>query len=227
MIKGIIFDLDHTLFDRYATMRAALPIMYKKLGEFIPHTLSQEKFISGVINGDKKYIHLNWEVALEKLIENNVFLPNITCKTFIDCLENDCWPTAAVNFPFIDDTLEALKSKGYKLGIITNGNLATQKRKVDMLGIGHYFDEIVFCGALEQQKPHLLPFEEMSSRIGISAKELMYVGDHPLNDVAASQKAGYTPVWVRTTGYWIFSEIKHPEFEVDTIAEIPYLLERI
>ena len=108
MIKGIIFDLDHTLFDRYATMKAALPIMYKKLRQYIPATLSETAFIEGIIEGDKRYIHLNWEVAVEKLIENNILLPGITVKEFISCLEKDCWPTAAVNVPFTGKTLSAL-----------------------------------------------------------------------------------------------------------------------
>ena len=96
-----------------------------------------------------------------------------------------------------------------------------------MLGISKYFDEIIYCGALEKQKPDTLPFKEMCRRIGIPANELMYVGDHPLNDVEASRKAGYTPVWVKTTGYWIFPEIEHTELEIDDISELPALLEKI
>jgi putative hydrolase of the HAD superfamily len=67
----------------------------------------------------------------------------------------------------------------------------------------------------------------MSQRLGIPAEELMYVGDHPINDIDGSRNAGYTPVWVKTTGYWCFEEIPRAEYEVETVAEIPDLVAQI
>jgi hypothetical protein len=64
-------------------------------------------------------------------------------------------------------------------------------------------------------------------REGIPAEELMYVGDHPINDIDGSRNAGYTPVWVKTTGYWCFEEIPRAEYEVETVAEIPDLVAQI
>jgi FMN phosphatase YigB (HAD superfamily) len=55
----------------------------------------------------------------------------------------------------------------------------------------------------------------------------MYVGDHPINDIDGSRNAGYTPVWVKTTGYWCFEEIPRAEYEVETVAEIPDLVAQI
>ena len=114
-----------------------------------------------------------------------------------------------------------------KLGIITNGPHKNQDLKLEMLGLKPYVDEIVISGDLPAGKPERLPFDVMSERIGIPANELLYVGDNPLNDVFASRNAGYIPVWVATTGTWIFGDLKRADHEIKTIAEIPELVHRI
>ena len=104
---------------------------------------------------------------------------------------------------------------------------ANQDLKLDMLGLKPYVDEIVISGDLPAGKPERLPFDVMSERIGIPAGELLYVGDNPLNDVFASRNAGYIPVWVATTGTWIFGDLKRADYEIETIAEIPELVHKL
>ena len=55
----------------------------------------------------------------------------------------------------------------------------------------------------------------------------MYVGDNPLNDVQASREAGFIPVWVRTTGTWVYPDIEKPECQIDHIRELPALLAQL
>ena len=45
MIKGVVFDLDHTLFDRYATFEECAPLWYERfkknmelIGMILPHS---------------------------------------------------------------------------------------------------------------------------------------------------------------------------------------------
>ena len=58
-------------------------------------------------------------------------------------------------------------------------------------------------------------------------KEMLYIGDHPLNDIDGSRNAGCIPVWVKTTGIWTFPEVKKPDLQVDTVKEIPQLIKQI
>ena len=102
-----------------------------------------------------------------------------------------------------------------------------QDLKLEMLGLKPYVDEIVISGDLPAGKPERLPFDVMSERIGIPAGEMLYVGDNPLNDVFASRNAGYIPVWVATTGTWIFGDLKRADYEIETIAEIPELVHKL
>ena len=64
-------------------------------------------------------------------------------------------------------------------------------------------------------------------RLGIKTEEMLYIGDHPRNDIEGSRNAGFVPVWVKTTGTWIFPEIEKPELQVETVEEIPTLIDKI
>ena len=227
MVKGIVFDLDHTLFDRYGTLRAVLPHMYRGLRHWIAEDISCEEFVEEVIEGDRQWIHVGWKPIIENLMLKGVFKPQTEVKAVIRFLVDECWPIAAVEFPFTKPMLTQMREEGYKLGIITNGPHLNQDLKLEMLGLKSYVDEIVISGDLPAGKPERLPFDVMSERIGIPAGELLYVGDNPLNDVFASRNAGYIPVWVATTGTWIFGDLKRADYEIETIAEIPNLVHKL
>ncbi|MBQ6848043.1 MAG: HAD family hydrolase [Clostridia bacterium] len=224
MIKGVVFDLDHTLFDRYATLRVVLPELYKRLRNKIPDNLSEKDFIEAFIEGEKKYFYYGWIYTVERLAEKGIFLPSTSGEEVWYCIYTYCWPMAAVKFPFTEPCLKELKNMGLKLGLLTNGSHAPQQIKIDMLGIEKYFDEIIISGDVGAHKPDPKPFAIMSERLGIAPSELLYVGDNPLNDVEGSRNAGYIPVWVKTVGNWEFENIKRCQYEVETVAEIPNLV---
>lgn len=227
MIKGVVFDLDHTLFDRYATLRTVLPEMYKRLRHKIPENLSEKDFIEGLIAGEKQHIYYGWEYTADRLIEKGIFSPGTKGQEVWHCLFKYCWPIAAVKFPFTEPTLKKLRKMGMKIGILTNGEHEYQTLKIKMLDIEKCVDEIVISGDVGAQKPEAKPFEVMSERLGIKPSELLYVGDNPLNDVEGSRNAGYIPVWVKTIGNWCFEDIKQPEIEVDTVAQLPQIVNEL
>ena len=227
MIKGVVFDLDHTLFDRYGTLRAVLPEMYSRMRDSIPENLSQEDFIEGLIAGEKQHIYHGWDYTADRLVEMGIFNEGTKGADVWRCLFTYCWPLAAVKYPFTEPTLIRLKEMGLKLGIVTNGEHDLQWNKLRLLNFDYLFDEIVISGDVGVQKPESKPFEVMSEKLGIEPENLLYVGDNPLNDVEGSRKAGYIPVWVKTIGNWCFDDIEHCEYEVDTVAEIPDLVLKI
>ncbi len=229
MIRGVVFDLDHTLFDRYATITRVMPEFYRHYRDKIAAELSEEEFIRRLIPIEKKGIYHSWNKVFEMSAAEGIILPMTKEETHeaIQYIINVCWLIDAVPYPFTNPTLKKIKEQGYKLGIITNGPNAVQTAKIKKLGLEPFFDEIVITGNVGVHKPSREPFDIMSERLGIPAKELLYVGDHPLNDVEGSRNAGYIPVWVKTTGVWPCGDIERSPYEVDTVEEIPALLEKI
>ena len=229
MFRGVVFDLDHTLFDRYETIRKTLHVFYNKYRDKIPPSIDQGGFIERFIEIEKKYIHHDWHRILTECAKNNIITPldEDEIEEVKQFIFKNCWSLSAVSFPFAIPTLKQLSKMGYKLGLITNGPHSVQMKKLQMLCLDNSFDEIIITGDIGVHKPDPLPFKLMSQRLNIKPGELIYVGDHPLNDVEASRKAGYTPIWINATGYWSFPDIPRAPYELDTVDQLPELLEQI
>lgn len=226
MIRGVVFDLDHTLFDRYGTLKNVVPLFYGHYRSRIPEDLSLEAFIERFILLEKRYIHFGWRKLLQACVEDGILF-SIADEDFNEIIHyilHSCWTMDAVPYPFTAPTLRKLRDMGYKIGIITNGSHDVQGKKIQILDLERYTDEIIISGDIGVHKPNAEPFILMSQRLNISPQELMYIGDHPANDVDGSRNAGYTPVWVKTTGYWCFDDVAYAEYEVESVEEIPELV---
>lgn len=224
MIKAAVFDLDHTLFDRYETLKKVVP-MFRERFE-IANGITDEYFAKEFIYADRQYVHFSWEKILEHLINCGIFVSPPDINEYTEFLLS-CFQKVAVPFSFSAKTLETLRKNGIKTGLITNGRHEVQAKKLKMLGLENSFDAILISGDFEFRKPDARIFEEAAKRLGIKPEEMMYIGDHPLFDVDGSRKAGCVPVWVMTTGTWVYPEIEKPELKVNTVEEIPGIIEKI
>ena len=224
MIKAIIFDLDHTLFDRYETLKKVVPMFREKYE--ISKGITDEYFAKEFIYADKQYVHFGWEKILDHLVSCGIFVSPPDINDYTEFLLS-CFTKVAVPFPFAKKTLEILRKNGIKTGLITNGRHEVQEQKLKMLGLLNSFDEILISGDFDFKKPDVRIFKEAAKRLLVDTSEMMYVGDHPLFDVEGSRKAGCVPVWVMTTGTWVYPEIEKPELRVNTVEEIPAIIEKI
>ena len=100
-------------------------------------------------------------------------------------------------FPDAMHTLEALRSAGFKLGLITNGSVRMQSRKLEHLALVPMFDTIVISAAEGVHKPDPEIFRRALERLDVDAAHACYVGNHPEADVAGAKAAGLKAVWRR------------------------------
>lgn len=224
MLKAAVFDLDHTLFDRYATLTKIAPLFGTEFG-FAPG-VTAESFAKKFVQADKMNIYGGWEAIHAKLCREKLFQREPAFEEYRDFLLHSFY-TAAVPLPFTKPMLRTLHEAGLLVGLITNGRHDLQTKKLKMLGIENCFDEKIISGDVAFQKPDCRIFELMAKRLSIKTSEMIYVGDHPKLDVEGSRKAGCIPVWVATVGYWAFPKIQKPEFCIDTVAEIPAVIQKI
>ncbi len=85
------------------------------------------------------------------------------------------------------------------IGLITDGQHIVQSSKVRALGIADRFAHIVYTGALGGRafsKPHPLSYEEMEKAIGITGRQLVYVGDNPAKDFVTPNARGWISVQI-------------------------------
>lgn len=100
--------------------------------------------------------------------------------------------------PFTDawETLQTLKLRGYRLGIIANQTIGTAQR-LDAWGMGKYFDVVAASAELGVAKPERLIFEKAFEMAGCQPQDAVMVGDRLDNDIRPAKALGMKTVWIR------------------------------
>ena len=224
-IKGVIFDLDHTLFDRYATLTAIAPDFYEHFKEKLAIGMTAERIARLLCEGDRAFIYYGWKRVFEYLCDKGMFAIRPEYLEYKNTLLG-LFTTKAIPFPFTYEVLEDVRRRGIMTGLITNGDAKVQGKKLELLKLEGYFDEIILCGAFGIQKPEPAPFLEMARLIDAKAGELIYVGDNPICDVGGAKGAGYLTVQVLTADCEV-PEAPVGDYRIKTVEELSALLDRL
>lgn len=236
-IRAVVFDLDHTLFDRYATICVSAKDMIENRSKWFVKKLSVQRLTQVWIESEEKYIITDgWKRMYDYWAEKEILstyenkVPVVTADELFEYIWNCCFFKYAIPYPFTADVLENLRSAGVKIGLITNASgeigIKRQNAKLKILGLEDKFDEKLISGEIGIHKPDRKIFDVMSKRLAIPAQNILYVGDSPINDVDGSRNAGYIPVWVKIRKAWC-DGIKHCEYSVENISQIPQLVDMI
>lgn len=224
--EGVVFDLDHTLFDRYATLKALAGELCQILGDFTADAMTAEEAAKMLIESDRKYIYYGWKRVFDDLCEKGFFTtPLPPYESYREALLT-VFQRYAVPFPFTYSVLDEIRSRGLKTGLITNGNGKIQAKKLELLKLTNAFDYALLCGDFGVQKPDRAPFDHMSEVLGIPAEKLLFVGDNPVCDIEASRGAGYTPVEILTTDCKL-EGVTPAKLQLKTVEGLPELIDRL
>lgn len=88
----------------------------------------------------------------------------------------------------------------YGVGLLTDGPVVTQRRKVARAGWADLFDAVVVTGALPAPKPDDRAFTALCDALGTAPEATAYVGDAPEADIAGAAAAGFHAVQVLYEG---------------------------
>lgn len=88
----------------------------------------------------------------------------------------------------------------YRVGLLTDGPVETQRRKLERAGWTDLFDAVVVTGSLSAPKPDERAFGALCEALGVPAEETAYVGDAPEADIAGAAAAGLRSVQVLYEG---------------------------
>ena len=175
-ILGVIFDLDDTLYSEKQYVRSGYKAVAKLLGD--------EAFADRLWRYFK-----NGKPAIDELLNE------------LGCEERkeECLKAYREQIPEIKlydgvaDMILELKSKGIKVGIITDGRVSGQKRKIQALGLDKLIDDIIITdelGGTQFRKPCDITFRIMQHRWGIPFEQMVYVGDNAEKDFQAPKQLG-------------------------------------
>ena len=97
--------------------------------------------------------------------------------------------------PQVLGAIEKLHQK-YKLGLITDGYLPTQRLKVEALRLENTFDHIIYTEELGREfwKPSSRSYELMAETLGCLHPQCVYIADNPAKDFIAPNRLGWLTI---------------------------------
>lgn len=207
-ISGVIFDLDDTLYSEKQYVRSG----YKAVAKLLGHEALADRLWTYFENG---------KPAIDELLNE---LGCMGRKE--ECLEayREQIPEITLYDGVVDLILE-LKSKGIMVGIITDGRVSGQKRKLQALGLDMLIDDIIITdelGGTQFRKPCDIAFRIMQHRWGLPFEQMAYVGDNVEKDFQAPRQLGMRSVFFRNKDGIYFDNRKNDVQEIDKISELNF-----
>ena len=128
-------------------------------------------------------------------------------------------------YPGVAEGLEAFKSRGLRLSVVTNKWTSYSVALLDHFKLSAYFDHVVCGDTLTTSKPDPGMMFYSAGRFGVHPREMLMIGDSG-NDSRAAQAAG-SPVVLMTYGYSegeALADLRANAI-VSTFTDIPALLD--
>ena len=179
-IKGVIFDLDDTLYSEKEYVRSG----YKAVSDYLGGRYEEELWNS--FEAGKPAID---ELLKELRRENE--------KAKVLSVYRSHQPDIHL-YPGVTEMIEELKAKSIKVGIITDGRPEGQRNKLEALGLD--VDDVIVTdelGGAQFRKPCDIAFRLMMTRWRLNPADIVYVGDNPAKDFQAPQQLGMRSIWFR------------------------------
>jgi HAD superfamily hydrolase (TIGR01549 family) len=93
------------------------------------------------------------------------------------------------------ETLQRLRERGHRLGLLTNGSGAFQRRKLERYALEPLFDLVLIEGELGYGKPDGRVFRAALAHFAIEPQQAWMVGDNLDADIAGAREVGIPGVW--------------------------------
>ncbi|MNM09355.1 Pyrophosphatase PpaX [compost metagenome] len=118
-------------------------------------------------------------------------------------------------FPNVNETLEVLRSRGIKLGVVTTKIRPNTIRALEMFDLLKYMDTIVTLNDVEKVKPHAEPVLTAVGNLEVNPEKTLMVGDSPV-DIQSGKNAG---VLTAAVAWSLKGEEMLREYEPDFILQ--------
>jgi len=123
-------------------------------------------------------------------------------------------------YPQVESTLSKLKSKGYKLALLSNTESIHAEEIKKRLHFENYFDFIGFSFELHALKPAPKTFNAVLKKLKVKPSEALMIGNSLHSDIAGSKAVGMHSCWINRNERSPDARGVKPEFEIPSLNEI-------
>ncbi len=219
IFKGIIWDLDGTLYDPFVPGLEALETCFQKACEKGIITGERKQRLMRRINGEPLYSYRFWKKIYEedsKLKGGEEFPLSLvfkkawfdesewsedTCK-YLERVWQKGFYSGIFPFPWVHTTMNRLEEKGAAMGIISDSPVRFGELKLRALELEGYFSpqNIIWTKETGRKKPDKQPFLRMCNLLGAYPYEILVIGDVYHKDGIGARNAGmsYLPLTYKT-----------------------------
>lgn len=206
LVRGVIFDLDDTLYSEKEYVRSG----YKKIADYLGREDAKEKLWLYFEDGKRAIDEYLSEIGEE---DKKSECLNIYRQQMPDIHLYDG----------VEDLIKDLKNKGIKVGIITDGRPEGQRNKLKALGLDSMVDDVIITdelGGIQFRKPCDIAFRIMTTRWRLNPADVVYIGDNAAKDFQACRQLGMKSLWFRNTDGLYQSDVVDGIRVIEKITEI-------
>ena len=205
--KALIFDFDNTLVDTHSAISGA----YSKIVELISLNSGMDRsyLMQQLLKAQKEVID---DVPLVlRQYDRKAVIKRMNKNLSLNMDERQIEELAQVFYDFIlekinysgdtEEVLKTLKSRGKKLGLLTDTDVrpGLKKRRLNSLGFTKLFDAVLIAGEdIPQRKNSSIPFIELARLLNVEPKNTLVVGDRMDADIDNAKEAGMKAVLIDT-----------------------------
>jgi putative hydrolase of the HAD superfamily len=142
-------------------------------------------------------------------------------------LEQVGWLQSVHVGPDVITTLQALRDRGLRLGIVSNAAYLPRlmNQQLAALGLAAYFDAVTFSSEVGVRKPHRAIYEDALKKLGAEPSRTVFVGDRVREDVQGPKALGMRAVLTRE-----WRQEDDPgvaDFVIQRLGELPPIVGRL
>ena len=202
-IENLIFDWDGTLVDSAHLGLVAFEKTFSELGITFAHEIYEAKYSP------------NWYSTYEAL-----GLPKELWQVADDLWIQHYGEQSASLIEGVGETLLSLRTKGYRLGIVSSGSRSRVCREVEQSVLADGFAVIICNEDIVNKKPHPEGLELAMRGMNVEPSKCAYVGEAP-EDIEMGRRGNVLTIGVRSaypsSGRVLAAK---PDLYLDRIAEL-------